>query len=96
LHIIDNGTLAKQLWLRGVGVMRVPGTLENLSVDPDVLTALMQAFNAVCRELEIDDRTHLLAHIVAQKVVEAAINGERDPDLLCRMVVDGLGFHAVL
>jgi len=45
--------------------------------------------------LRLLKREQSLRQIVARKVVECAVTGERDPEVLCRMVVSELQRDAV-
>jgi hypothetical protein len=49
---------------------------------PDEIEVLSNAFEAALRELKLVDRTDPVAQWVAKRIIEMAVNGERDPDRL--------------
>jgi hypothetical protein len=57
--------------------------------DLEQSNALWDAIDAVCEELGLDPRNSLSREIVALEVIECA-RLERDPDLICEMVVKEL------
>jgi hypothetical protein len=60
---------------------------ENLAFESDDIEAMSRALEAACIALRLSKREAPLRQIVARKVVECAATGERDPRVLCRMVV---------
>jgi hypothetical protein len=60
---------------------------ENLAFGSDDIEAMSRALEAACVVLRLSKREAPLRQIVARKVVECAATGERDPRVLCRMVV---------
>jgi hypothetical protein len=56
--------------------------------EPQQIGAMTAAFEAVCRSLQLVDRTDPLIEIVARKVIEIARTGERDPDRLRALVLE--------
>jgi hypothetical protein len=61
--------------------------LGNLTFEPAAVEAMAQALEAACVELRLSEREESLRQIVAHKVLECAVAGERDPDVLCKMAV---------
>ena len=59
----------------------------NLAFEPTDIEAMTRALEAACVVLRLSKREETLRQIVARKVVECASTGERDPQVLCRMVV---------
>ena len=59
----------------------------NLAFEPADIEAMSLALEAACAVLRLSKREEPLRQIVARKVVECARAGERDPRVLCRMVV---------
>ena len=59
----------------------------NLAFEPADIEAMSRALEAACAVLRLSKREEPLRQIVARKVVECAGTGERDPRVLCRMVV---------
>jgi hypothetical protein len=58
-----------------------------LAFEPTDVEAMSRALEAACVVLRLSKREETLRQIVARKVVECASTGERDPEVLCRMVV---------
>jgi hypothetical protein len=46
---------------------------------PDVIAAMSIALEDACRRLEVEPRPGLMKDVVAQKIIELAGCGERDP-----------------
>jgi hypothetical protein len=68
--------------------------LEGGVFEPQQIGAMTAAFEAVCRSLQLADRTDPLIEIVARKVIEIAATGERNPDRLRVLVLEELsGSH---
>jgi hypothetical protein len=62
--------------------------------EPQQIGAMTAAFEAVCRSLQLADRTDPLTEIVARKVIDIAATGERNPDRLRVLVLEELsGSH---
>jgi hypothetical protein len=59
----------------------------NLTFEPADIEAMSRALEAACVALQLSKREEPLRQIVARKVIECASTGERDPRVLCRMVV---------
>ena len=59
----------------------------NLTFEPTDIEAMSRALDAACLALRLSKLEEPLRQIVARKVVECASTGERDPQVLCRMVV---------
>jgi hypothetical protein len=59
----------------------------NLTFEPADIEAMSRALEAACVALRLSKREEPLRQIVARKVIECAATGERDPGVLCRMVV---------
>jgi hypothetical protein len=59
--------------------------------DPDVVKAMMAAFDRACALLGLVDRYDPITENVAKIVIEQARSGERDPDKLCAMAMEALG-----
>jgi hypothetical protein len=58
--------------------------------DPDVVRAMMAAFDKACAVLGLVDREDPLTESLAKTIVEQARTGERDPDKLCAMALQAL------
>jgi hypothetical protein len=58
------------------------------SLGPDDLKAMGEAFDAARAKLGLLDLKDPLTEIVARRIVQAALRGERDPIKLCEIGVD--------
>jgi hypothetical protein len=66
------------------GAVAVPlyRLLQNSAFDPDTVAAMSAAFEETCRMLGLAERTDPLCNLVAQKILDCARTGERDPNRL--------------
>jgi hypothetical protein len=69
--------------------------LGNLTFEPAALEAMDRALEAACIVLRLSEREESLRQIVARKVIECAVGGERDPQVLCKMAVAELQREAL-
>jgi hypothetical protein len=54
----------------------------------DCITRIMGlAFDAACAELQDDNLSNLVREIIAERIIEAAKRGERDPKRLCSIAI---------
>ena len=53
--------------------------LQNAAFDPDAVAAMSAAFEEACRTLGLAERSDPLCNLVAEKILECARTGERDP-----------------
>jgi hypothetical protein len=59
----------------------------------DRATEIMgEAFNAACKELHDKGQPTIVYEVIAQRIIDAARNGERDPVRLRNVGLAGLGF----
>lgn len=56
--------------------------LQNCAFDPDTITAVASAFDAVCQTLGLANTDDPLRELVARKVIELAQQGESSSDRL--------------
>jgi hypothetical protein len=70
--------------------MRIIPFLRGQAFDPEALTVMDAAFQAVCRSLELTNGDDLHRETVALKVIEIAQTGQRDPDQLAARVLEEL------
>ena len=75
--------------------MPFQNTVGNLTFEPAALEAMDQALEAACVVLRLSKREESLRQIVARKVIESAVAGERDPEVLCKMAVAELQREAL-
>jgi hypothetical protein len=61
-----------------------------LSLDPEEVEKLVAAYEDALRALQLSDRGDRITTIVAQRIVEAAKTGVRDPVQLCAMAIKDL------
>jgi hypothetical protein len=47
--------------------------------DPEALAAMGEAFDAACKALEDTGQPQIVREIIAQRIIEAASRGERNP-----------------
>jgi hypothetical protein len=47
--------------------------------DPEALAAMGEAFDAACKALEDTGQPQIVREVIAQRIIEAASRGERDP-----------------
>jgi hypothetical protein len=64
--------------------------LGNLTFEPADIEAMNRALETACVMLRLSKREESLRQIVARKIIECAGAGERDPEVLCHMVVSEL------
>jgi hypothetical protein len=64
--------------------------LQTLAFDLDGIERLSVAYEDALRALEISDRSDRITEIIAQRIIEAARRGVRDPVDLCRIAIQDL------
>jgi hypothetical protein len=67
--------------------MRIRQEFGNLTFEPADIEAMDRALETACVMLRLSKREESLRQIVARKIIECAATGERDPQVLCQMVV---------
>jgi hypothetical protein len=70
--------------------MQLHRLLENSAFEPLHLEAMSYAFEAVCIQLRLANRSDPICDIVAEKVIELAQCGERDPARLRDRVLEAI------
>lgn len=58
--------------------------------DEYATSAMGEAFDAACAKLQDSNLSNLVREVIAERIIEAAKRGERDPERLCKMVVAAL------
>jgi len=71
--------------------MPVNSLLKNLSLKPEDIQVITEAYECARKQLGLEDRTDPLCLIVAKKVIDLAEVGERDPIKLCHNALVELG-----
>ena len=55
--------------------------------DESATRAMGEAFDAACAELQDSNLSELVREIIAERIIEAAKRGERDPQRLCSIAI---------
>ena len=63
---------------------------QNLSFDPEQVTAVNQAYDLACQTLQNIGQLEVDREIIAGRILEAAESGERDAYKLCERAIHGL------
>jgi hypothetical protein len=58
--------------------------------DPEALAAMGEAFDAACKALDDTGQPQIVREIIAQRIIEAASRGERDPVRLAEVALPWL------
>ena len=61
--------------------------LQNQAFEPEQIDAMAQAFEAICLKLNLAKRDDPLRDVVANKVIEWAKRGEKNPKRLYQLVL---------
>jgi hypothetical protein len=70
--------------------MSIEYLLRSTAFDPEVINAMLAAYNRVRKTLNAPNRDDCATWLVATKIVEQVLVGERDPDRICRQVLKEL------
>ena len=70
--------------------MPIHRLIQNLSFNQDDIDRLSAAYEDALRALHISDRDDPVNQIVAQRIIEGARAGVRDPRELCTMAIKDL------
>ena len=71
--------------------MTIHRLLQNAPLGPDEIAAVVAAYEATLKALDLTDRTDPITRLVAQKVIEFRQRGIRDPVELARAAIEALG-----
>lgn len=69
--------------------------LQNSVFDPELTHAMGQAFDRACQSLDDAGQPDIVKEIIAEKIVEIAQAGERDPDRLSERALLALGVDRI-
>jgi hypothetical protein len=58
--------------------------------DPEALAAIVEAFDLACKALDDGGQPKIVREIIAQRIIEAAGRGERDPVRLAKAALPWL------
>jgi hypothetical protein len=64
--------------------------LDGYKADPETIRVMGVAFEMVRVALRLNDRNDLPVEIIANRIIELAKEGERNPDLLCERALRDL------
>jgi hypothetical protein len=64
--------------------------MQNLAFNQDDIEQLVAAYEEALRALHISDRDDPINELIAQRILEGARAGVRDPNTLCKMAVKDL------
>ena len=67
--------------------MPIHRLIQNLSFNQDDIERLAEAYEEALRALHISDRDDPINQIIAQRIIEGARTGVRDPGDLCKMAI---------
>jgi hypothetical protein len=70
--------------------MAIHQFFRTLSLDPEEIEKLATAYEDALRALELSHREDRVTTIIAERIVEAAKTGVRDPTQLCAMAIKDL------
>jgi hypothetical protein len=70
--------------------MRIHRLLQNLSFNQDDIDRLAAAYEEALRALHISDRNDPINQVIAQRIIEGARTGVRDPGDLCKIAIKDL------
>ncbi len=70
--------------------MTIHRLIQNLSFNQDDIDRLAAAYEDALRALHISDRDDPINQVIAQRIIEGARTGVRDPGDLCKMAVKDL------
>jgi hypothetical protein len=63
---------------------------QDLSFDPEGVTAVNQAYDLACQTLQNIGQLEVDCEIIARRILQAAEGGERNADKLCERAIHGL------
>jgi hypothetical protein len=89
--LVNNcGLIGWELATREVSAMPTGfSTFENAVFAPDVTRVMGEAFDRACHALNGGQIPPILKEVMASRVIEEAVAGERDPDRLYRVALKG-------
>jgi hypothetical protein len=64
--------------------------LQNSAFEPEDISRLTTAYERALKQLRLEDRTDPLTETVAKHIIEAAQNGEKDPERICALALERL------
>jgi hypothetical protein len=70
--------------------MPIHRLIQNLSFNQDDIERLAEAYENALQALHISDRDDPINQVIAQRIIEGARTGVRDPSDLCKMAIKDL------
>jgi hypothetical protein len=70
--------------------MTIDRLIQNLAFNQDDIERLAAAYEEALQALHISDRDDPMNEVIAQRIIEGARAGARDPKALCKMAVKDL------
>jgi ABC-type hemin transport system substrate-binding protein len=71
--------------------MTIVPFLKDGAFEPDDIQAMSMALDDVCKILNLTDRTQAAREVVAERIIELARRGERNPAILRDLVLQASG-----
>jgi hypothetical protein len=68
-----------------------PNMSASAAFDPQTIELTQFAHDRTCQLLNISDKSHPMAVVVAKEIIRLASRGEREPQRMSRLVVKALG-----
>jgi hypothetical protein len=75
---------------RGPSTVPIHRLIQNLSFNQSDIDRLAAAYEEALRALHISDRGDPINQVIAQRIIEGARAGVRDPGDLCKMAIKDL------
>jgi len=70
----------------------LPFIRPEMAFNPEDTAVLVTAYEKAIKQLRGDGFTELVREIIAKRIIDAALKGERDPDRLCASAIASIGF----
>jgi hypothetical protein len=77
-------------WAWGCAMATIHYLFGTLALDPEEIEKLSIAYEGARTALQLSDRSERITAIIAERIIEAAKHGERDPAHLCAMAIKDL------
>ena len=68
---------------------------DTIAFDDHATHAMGEAFDAACAELQDNHLSELVREMIAERIIDAATRGERDPKRLCKIGIAGINSGGV-
>ena len=73
--------------------MPVAGLFRHASADPAVISVMGVAFERACRSLHDKGQPEIVRELLAERIIQLAKEGERDPSELCEKALKAFGIE---